>query len=239
MNKYIWANISAAIVLIGLTTGVFLLKGEKHKNARRLVLLIICTLLIVYKTIEYAYYQVVGMRYKIPMEFSQVAYFIFPLSVFLSKKTKALMPVSAFCAIIAGFFYDLSWIVSAKTFFERDTIYQMLSSMLWHNILYFGGMLVLTNEKLPLKQSWQLPIGVAGIVGWHYLMHALVDNDRDIILKTICEGSILDSVMPSVANKPIIIGLYYTALMITLFGSFIAFYAANNAFTRKRPQDLT
>lgn len=232
MAKYVWANISAGIFFICITAGVFLLKGDRHKKKRRLILLIICAVLFVYKTIQYIYYQAAGNRNFVPMEFSQVAYFIFPISIFLSRKTKALMPVSVFCAIIAGFFYNLSWMVSAKSFFERDTVYQMITGFVFHNILYFGGMLVITNEKMPIKRSWQLPLGVAGIIGWHYLMHALVDNDRDIVLKSICEADILHTVMPTIADKPIILSLYYTLAITLLFGAFWAFYAANKAFNR-------
>jgi len=238
MSKYIWANTFAAIVLISLTAITFLFKGQKLKNSRRLVLLIICSVLFIYKVLQYSYYQLIGMHHMVPMEFSQIAYFLFPLSVFLSKKTKALLPVGTFCAILAGFFYNFSWIVSAKTFFERETIYQMITAFIFHNILYFGGMLVLTNEKMSIKQFWQLPLGVTGIIGWHYLMHALVDNNRDIILKSICEAEILNNIMPSIAENSLIIGLYYTIAIMTLFGSFFAFYRFNRAFTKNCLMDL-
>jgi hypothetical protein len=231
MLKYLWANILGAILFTGINIAVFVLKREKFKSIRKVILLIVCIVLLTYKTAEYAYYQIIGMNYKIPMEFSQAAYFVFPLSVFLSKKTKALLPIGSFIAILSGMFFAFSWILSAKTFFERDTVYQLITATVFHYSLYFGGMTVLTTSKLPDKKPWQLPLGVGVIIGWHYLMHAVVDNDKDVILKNICEAKILDFMFPGISGNTAFKIIYYILIAAVFFGLIVLFYYLNRRFT--------
>ena len=234
MLKYLWANLLGAVLFTGVNIAVFLLKKDGYKGVRKIVLFVLCIILITYKTIEYSYYQVIGMHSKLPMEFSQAAYFVFPLSVFMSKKTKALLPIGSFIAILSGMFFAFSWILSAKTFFERDTVYQLITATIFHYSLYFGGMIVLTTVKLPDKAPWQLPVGVGLLVGWHYLMHALVDNDKDVILKNICEAKIFDFIFFKISENTAFIIIYYISIMTVFFGLIVLFYYLNRRFTNPK-----
>ncbi len=238
MLRYLWANILGAFLFAGINIAVFVLKKDKYKVVRGIALLVVCIVLISYKAVEYTYFQIIGMNYKVPLEFSQVAYFLFPISVFVSKKTKALLPIGAFSAILAGLFFNLGWIASAKTFFERDTVYQLITATVFHNALYFGGMVALTTIRMPIKNFWHLPVGVGAITGWHYLMHYIVDNEKDIILKSICEAKILDFVFPAISNKVWFISLYYTVVFVLVAGLMALFYAANQRFTKQPLQPL-
>lgn len=230
MLKYLWANILGAVIFIAINIVVFILKKDKFRIVRKRILVVVCIVLFSYKTVEYIYYQIIGMHYKVPMEFSQIAYFVFPLSVLLSKKTKALLPIGSFIAILSGMFFSLSWIASAKTFFERDTVYQLITATVFHFSLYFGGMTVLTSIKLPEKKAWQLPVGIGLIVGWHYLMHALVDNEKDVVLKNICEAKILDFVFPEISKNTAFVASYYIVVFGALAGLIALFYYLNRRF---------
>lgn len=232
MLKYIWANILGAVLFASVNIAVFLLKKDKYRLVRKTILVVLAIVMLTYKTVEYSYYQIVGMTYKVPVEFSQVAYFVFPISVIMSKKSKALLPIGSFIAILSGMFFALSWILCAKTFFERDTIYQLITATIFHYSLYFGGMVVLTSIRLPAKKSWQLLIGVGVIVGWHYLMHALVNNDKDIILKNICEAKILDLTFDNINKTATFYSVYYACIFIALFGLMALFYVLNYKFTK-------
>ncbi|NCA66921.1 MAG: hypothetical protein EOM87_02530 [Clostridia bacterium] len=230
--KYLWANILGALIFAGVNLAVFVLKKDKFKVIRNIALVVICIILLSFKTIEYAYYQIMGMHHKVPMELSQIAYFLFPISYLVSRKTQKMLPIGAFTALLAGVFFNVGWIASAKTFFERDTVYQLITASVFHNALYFGGMLVLSTIKLPSKQFWHMPIGLAQIVCWHYLMHAVLVNDKDVVLKNVCEAKILDYVWPNISQNTIFVVTYYVVVLLGLGVLIALFYYSNYLFNK-------
>lgn len=224
-------------VLVLTTILVFCVLHGK-KRATRIVLLVISAIVLSYKSCEYLYYKIIGLYYKVPIEFSQIAYFIFPISVFLSKKTTLLQPFATFCAIMAGLFYDINWIFSPQSFIAEGSAFSLTVALICHNALYLGGMLMLTNNKMPAHKFWQLPVGTLSIIAWSYSVSYVVKYPDTVILKSICEGDLFATLIPAIATSLAAKIIYYT-IMIFMFSLCIAvFYYVNYKCTKNITKDL-
>lgn len=231
------AGLLVLFVLILATVLVFSVLRGKNRVVR-IILLIISTVILSYKSCEFLYYKIIGLHYKVPVEFSQIAYFVFPISVFLSKKTTFLQPFATFCAIMAGLFYDLNWIFFPQNFIAESSAFSLGVALVCHNGLYFGGMLTLTNRKMPARTFWQLPLGTLLIIAWSYLASYMVGYPDTVILKSICEGDLFAALVPAIATSLAAKLVYYFIAILLFSGCIALFYCINHKFTKYITIDL-
>ncbi|MDR4968808.1 MAG: hypothetical protein RG740_04255, partial [Acholeplasmataceae bacterium] len=86
----------SAIVLL---LSVVLLFSSKHTQKTFLIVSALC--ILIYKLIEYTQYGLLLQPYKIPLEYSTMAYFIYSITIIFNfSKMKAL---AAFASFISGF----------------------------------------------------------------------------------------------------------------------------------------
>ena len=113
---------------------------------------------IVYKTFNYVIYCIVlknSWNAQLPVEISQLAYFLCPLAFF--TRNKWIRDGGAFIGILAGFI-QLVAITAAPDRFARTglAVFEFLESTLVHYFVLWGGLVqVCCIEKLKWKNIWK------------------------------------------------------------------------------------
>ena len=93
------------LIFVGLNVIVFLLR--KKPSLSYAVSYTIALYLLIFKTVEYTVYQIMGDHLNLPLEFSTISYFVFGIAVVFKLKKIDQFPV--FTAILAGMIYGLAF----------------------------------------------------------------------------------------------------------------------------------
>ena len=191
-STYWWAGLLVFVLFITLNTVVFLLRN-KPKASYAIAWCIACFLLT-YKIGEYVYWQVVGLHYKFPVEFSALSYFFYGIAVTFRLKKVHAFPLWA--AFMAGVMFSVSFWVSPDSHINNmDTPFLFAMALINHHLLYFGAMLMIANvTRLEGKSWWQLIACGLSCVGYSWLIYLFTDYanqvDKPLIVQ-MTDGSIM------------------------------------------------
>lgn len=237
--NYWWLAVLIVAVFAVETYIVWLMRN--NRKACMITLTVISSVLLAYKTVEFAYYRI-AHKGLYPVEFSHITYFVLGVTVCLGiKKMRAFAGI---CSVLAGFGYIIAACFSPSSIItEASAVYYIPLAIIQHEVLWFTGALLLFNvDKYSIKDIWVPLVGIAAMILFSVLVSQRViykdfeDFDNMIIIK-IVTGRIVEYLIG--AEKVTIAKQVITAvvLMVAAVGLFVSFYFINNAVFEKREKN--
>lgn len=236
-NQFWWCGLLIFILFIAINISIAFL--GKYPRLSYAIAYCIGAFLLTYKIGEYIYWQAIGEHMHFPVEFSALSYFVF--GIFTTFRIRKCDCFAAFTAILAGFFYSVSFWISPDSFVNAgDPPFLFAMAIINHHMLFAGGMLMLINvRKYEFKKTvYQHFIGIALMVGYSWLIYAFTDyaavEGKPLIIK-ITDGQILQFLFPdSAALAGWQLAIYYICCVIVLAGVIAAFYGINRLGIKRR-----
>lgn len=230
-----------ALIIVGLfvieSVLVWLMRNNKKLNM--IILYVIATILIVYKTIEFSYYRAIsnGMY---PVEFSHISYFILGVSIVLG--IKKLYAFAGFCSALAGLGYVVAGIASPDSIVTNATnVYYIVAAIVQHELLWFAGAMLFMNvSRYSIKQIYIPIIGVAIMIVFSVLVYnGIIYKDfedvQSIIIIQIITGRIIEFVM---ADSTLAIRIVTAVIIgIVAVGILCLYYVLNNKIFNLRKKN--
>lgn len=236
-NQYWWLGLLMFLIFVGLNVIVFLLR--KNPSLSYAVSYTIALYLLIFKTVEYTVYQIMGDHLNLPVEFSTISYFVFGIAVVFKLKKIDQFPV--FTAILAGMIYGLAFWVSPDSYIiDKISTFDLVMAAINHYSMYFAGMLMLANcRKYSPKYVWQFAIGVGLFVGYSYLIYLCTPymqrpNAKIPIIIQITDCSILNWLSKDLVIVPWMKAVYYVCCGFALCTFFACYYLLNRICMKKR-----
>jgi len=192
-NTYWWAGLLVLVLFAAINVAVFLLRN-KPKVSYTIAWCIACYLLCM-KIGEYTYWQVIGLHYKFPVEFSALSYFFFGITVTFRLKKVQQFPLWA--AFMAGTMYSVAfWIAPDSFVYNTDPPFWVWLAFCNHHLLYFGAMLMIANvTRLEAKAWWQQVVGGLACVGYSWIIYLFTDYANQVekpLIIQMTDGSIME-----------------------------------------------
>lgn len=197
-------------------------KGKQEK-----LIFIISLFLLVYKTVEQVYYIAIGVKTPFPVELSAVTYFVF--SIVMLFKIKKLEEIAVFCALISGFFFMLTFIVTGgKTFDYSGSLFKKIMAVVNHSLLYAGGLLKLKFNSYPSYGKYKVICGLGVLVFYSWVMKQMFDFEgRFVFIHQLMTADIVFMVFPTLKEFGFFLPLYYTVFIAAVFAGVSLFYRLN------------
>ena len=233
-NTYWWAGILVLILFVLINLVVFLLRNKQ--KASYIIAWCIACYLLVYKIGEYVYWQVVGLHYKFPLEFSALSYFFYGIAITFRLKKVQQFPLWA--AFMAGTMYSISFWVSPDSHFTNMGSWFLFAMALTnHHLMYFGAMLMIANvTRMRGKTWWQMVVGGLACVGYSWVIYLFTDYvnqvDKPLIVQ-MTDGEIM-SWLGIEGLTPLHYVCYYIAVVILLALTMSGVYLLNHWQCRRR-----
>lgn len=234
--KYWWLAALIVAVFAAETYIVWLMRN--NRKACMITLFAISSVLLVYKTVEFAYYRF-ARKGLYPVEFSHITYFLLGVTVCLGiKKMRAFAGI---CSVLAGFGYIVASCFSPDSIItEASAPFYIPLAIIQHEVLWFAGCLLLFNvDKYSLKDIWVPLVGIAAMIVFSILVSQriiykdFVGYDNMIIIKIIT-GRIVEYVIGAENVTLVKQAITATVLIIAAVGIFVSFYFVNNFAFNKR-----
>jgi hypothetical protein len=199
---------------------LFVIKTKKQKD---IVLTILCSYLLIYKTIEHIYLFATGVKTVI-VELSTISYFL--LTIVYLFKVKSLAQFSVFCAFVSGFFYIFSFIFFKNNFIYKS-VFDRYITCFNHSILYFGSILQLKYNKYDRSKYYTLFLGFWGIILYSFIIKQIVYFEVPVLIFQLMNGSLIFSIIPKLKNFALFFPLYYATAVALIFSLIWVFYKIN------------
>ena len=237
--KYWWLALLIVAIFAAETYLVWLMRN--NRKACMITLMVISSILLTYKTVEFAYYRIAN-KGLYPVEFSHITYFVLGVTVcFGIKKMRAFAGI---CSVLAGFGYVIAACFSPDSIItEASAVYYIPLAIIQHEVLWFAGCLLLFNvDRYSIKDIWVPLVGVLAmivfsILVWKEVIYKdFVEHDNMIIIKIIT-GRIVEYLIGAenlTVAKQVITAV---VLIIAAVGIFVSFYFINNAVFKKREKN--
>lgn len=145
------------LIFSTLLTYIFLKLSKPKVNW---IVFIIAILLISIKTIEFSVHWINGDFSKMPVEFSQISYFLFGFTVLF--KLERIKPYTIFASFFSGISYMIVFPFFTDYFIESRGLITTLLALLNHSLLYIGGTLLMREKKYE-------SIYIRKIIFWSYI----------------------------------------------------------------------
>lgn len=175
---------------------------------------------------------------KYPSEFSHISYFIFSVSVIVGGRK--MQSLASFCGLVTGIGFIIGGCFSpASMLSDAENGATLVISVLRHEILYLGGLLLFLNVgRFYVKDIWIPFLGIALIVVYSLLMyHGIIYPDfakpEGMVIVKIVYGTILGYVIPG--ELPVWLRVFTVILVLALVaGAMFGFYAGNRKLNALR-----
>lgn len=229
--KYWWVSLTIIVVAALMILFTWLLR--KDRKLGMIILVALSAVLLVYKSIRFGLQR---PEHKYPIEFSHLSYFI--LGATMVVGVKKLRPFAGLCAFISGLGFVLAGIFSpAPMVVDASTKFSWIESMIQHEALLFGGLMIIFNtDRYSIKDVWISIVGLAIMFIFSALVYAriiypdLLDKNHDnMVIIFIMNGTILKYLMPAGSTVPIALRVFTIIGEAILLGLVLwAFYFVNN-----------
>ena len=235
----------AIVFIIGLVLSIATLRHNRAL-AEKLCYYIL-GFLILYKGFHYILYCVVYKHAwvdQLPVEISQLSYFLCPLAFFSGSKW--LRDGGAFVGIIAGGMQLVSIIVAPYRFVEAGlNVVEFFESTIMHYLVLWGGLVqVCCIERLKPKNLWRNYLvflivilwGVLAAFTWKY--DHVLDQPANIGYVHRCEGVLPDSIIerfPWLTQNHLFILPYVGLLFIITAGIYLLSYLCLRNIPEQEP----
>lgn len=199
----------SAIVLL---LSVFLLFSSKHTQKTFLIVSALC--ILIYKLIEYTQYGLLLQPYKIPLEYSTMAYFIYSITIIFNfSKMKAL---AAFASFISGFGYLISFMFLAPDFILNNGVYLTSFAFINHSILFIGSLLLMSEHHYTKYDNKLILNYTLFYVVYVVIINHIVEFPQSyIFIRLLLGGNFLNYIYPSISYTSYDYLLYFILLLIT------------------------
>ena len=234
--KYWW--ISAIIIIIAALMVLFTYLLRKDRKATMITLFAVSLALLLYKSILFGVQRV---DHKYPVEFSHLSYFIMGAVVVVG--VKKIRPFAGFCAFVSGLGFLLAGIFAPADIYEgAESTFSWISSIIQHEVLLFGGMLIIFNtDRFNIKEIWISVVGMAIMCIFSVLVYnrilypdLLAKNHDNMVIIEIISGTILKHVFRG-ATIPVVGRVFTIIGEVIFFGAvLVGYYFANNKIYDKR-----
>ena len=237
-----------AIIFIA-TLAVSIVGLRKNRALAEKLCYYILGFTILYKGFHYVIYCIILKNdwvNQIPVEISQLSYFLCPLAFF--SRNKWLRDGGAFVGIIAGGIQLLAITVAPYRFADAGlSIIEFYESTIMHYFVFWGGMIqVCCIEPLKLKNVWKTYLVFLGVVLWGVLASftwkfgtdpGYPDAPANIGFVQRCEGVLPDVIiekMPWLTQNHLFI-LPYVAVFLVVTA--IIYLISNLSMRNVPPQE--
>jgi hypothetical protein len=216
-------------IILGLTwfiimTSLVFIMLKKSKQTVEITVFAISVLLIVIKTVEFSIHWISGDFTKMPVEFSQISYFLFGFTVIF--KLNRVKPYAIFAAFFSGISYMIVFPFFTQYFVSTRGLVTTILALINHTLLYVGGILLM-REKVYDK------IYVRKIIFYSYIFvlyslsmrYLLTINDPTLFIYLLLDGGFLDQFSLSEPIRLLLFVIYHLLVFI-LYSSFVYLYHA-------------
>jgi hypothetical protein len=200
-----------SIALIAIISAIFM--SKVHKKKKRMILLSIAILLLIYKITEYTIYGLNLEIGKVPIEFSTLSYFLFGMTILFH--IKLLYPIAAFTSFISGIGYLIAFIFIGEQYVLVNGLYTTIVSFTSHFILFFGS--ILLKSFFEVKKEHIKYILVYTVI---YLIYVIIVNsfinldDSFLFIQILLKADILAYFIPSQAVDGFVYFIYYFSIFM-------------------------
>ncbi len=176
--------------------------------------------------------------HKYPSEFSHISYFIFSVSVIVGGRK--MQAFASFCGLVTGIGFIIGGCFSPSSMLaDAENGATMVISVVRHEILYLGGLLLFLNVgRFEVKDVWIPFVGIVLIVVYSLLLyHGIIYPDfakpQGMVVIKIVYGTILGYVIPG--ELPVWLRVFSVILVLGLVaGAMLGFYAGNKKINAAR-----
>lgn len=229
-----------AMALIVLITVHLLAAGlcACSETTRARVMRAACLLLLLLTASRYALSPMRGKGFRVPVEYSSIAYFAVP--VILLNGWKRLQSWAAYSGIMAGLFYYLTMVTVGGLVYRDYPPAEIYLSMYSHATLYFCGLVLLSTNRYPSGDRRKLLACTACVAIWALLFRPLEEGTERFFIYELLDGDFVRHIFPYYL-WPVVLSGYYLVLLGLVFLSIQVFFRLNRLRVRKRAitqQDL-
>lgn len=217
--------LSLTVILIGIVL-ISLPKKVTH-----IILYFLAILLVTYKMIEYTRYGLMLQTHKIPIEFSAISYFIFPIAVIFNIKT--LRSIALFMSFLSGIGYLITFPFLYEQFFTHNGYYLTWFAFINHSILFIGSLLLIKIHTFEKKDIKKVLLFTAFYTCYVIVMNYLVTFPQAFILiRLILGAEILNYMFPN--SSPTSFDYFtYFAVVILIYQLLLQmFYLLNRGYMK-------
>jgi hypothetical protein len=182
----------------------------------------ICLALLLGNVLRYTLaYPLVFHEFRIPVEFSTVAYFAVP-AILLTGRAKA-RSWAAYSGLMAGFFYYIGMIAAGGPIYNSYAPYDIYIAMFCHGALYICGLVTVSTRECAAADRWQLAAGV-GYVGLRAaLLRPLVGGSGQMLIYILLDGTYVRKYVAA-AYLSAALPVYYVVLTALIWLSIRGFF---------------
>lgn len=192
---------------------------------RRKIMRVICIALLLGNIVRYALiYPLVEGVIRVPVEFSQAAYFSVPAILLLGRKKAKSW--AAYSGLMAGFFYYIAMIVAGGPLYNSYPPYDIYIAMFCHGALYICGLVTVGTEACNSKDSVKLVLGVVLVAGRALLLRPVVEGSERLLIYILLDGICVKQLLPQ-SSWSITLPIYYAAIIALVLLSIKGFFRHN------------
>ena len=207
-------NMILGLLWLVLITCIIFLMLNMSKSWVDKIVFVVAMLLIIIKTSEFSIYWISDDFTKMPVEYSQISYFLFGFTVIF--KLKRLKPYAIFAAFFSGISYLLIFPFFTEYFFGTRGVPTTLLAVMNHSFLYMGGMLLMRDETYDRKYVKKIVIWSYIFVGYSLLMRFLLKiEDPTLFIYLMLDANFIKALNISAIFRYVLFVLYHIALCIT------------------------
>ncbi|BCR36659.1 hypothetical protein [Mariniplasma anaerobium] len=190
-----------------------ILMSRVQKKKKRMLLLSIAFLLLIYKITEYTIYGLNLEIGKIPIEFSTLSYFLFGITILFHIKT--FYPVAAFASFISGIGYLIAFIFIGEQYVLVNGLYTTIVSFTSHFILFFGSILLKSFFEIKKEHIKYILIYTVIYLIYVIIVNSFVNLDNSFLfIQILLKADILAYLMPSQATDGFAYFIYYFSIFM-------------------------
>ena len=223
-------------VIIALVSAWFLLKINKKHNER--VIVISSLFLIIQKTVEHLYFWSQGVFTKVPVDFSAIAYFLFPIAFLQS--IKILKPFVTYIAFLSGVIFLIALPLKGTWFIDSWGVPMALLSFLNHTLLFLVSLLVMKYHLFNIKSIKSIAVFTFLSVGFAIFMENMLNLENSgYFIYQVLDGRILANTFLETEFTWYTYSIYMSIIILIYLGMIFLFIKINNMIYMKYHNDIS
>lgn len=169
------------------------LYAAKHQNVARVMLWCLAAFILVYQTALFA------KTCEMPIAFSTFSYFLFVFAVFLPMR--AVKSTAAFCGFVSGVVYLSAFVFYPSAIYARQPYEaERMVGFLLHNLLFFGSLLLYTQQKVAKTDIFCIFGFVAFVAVYtEVAMRVCASEQVNFLTLGIIEATLIKQILPQFA----------------------------------------
>jgi hypothetical protein len=205
-----------------LMTFIIFVMLKKSKSFVEITLFLIAISLIVIKTIEFSLHWINGDFTKMPVEFSQISYFLFGFTILF--RLNRIKPYVIFAAFFSGISYLIVFPFFTDYFFSTRGFETTILALINHTLLYIGGMLMMREQVYDKVYIRKIIFYSYVFVLYALLMRFMLKiDDPTLFIYLLLDGKFLNN-LNLTQTLQIVLFVIYHLLIFVIFSSCVYLY---------------